>query len=185
MKLNIGCEACVLPTDEWVNYDRIKVHPDVLQHDVRNGIPMPKNSVDVIYGGNFFDHLSYYEGIALLRECRRVLKDNGKIYFSVMDTDTIINAYLMHRMEQYTGIQPEIFGHFSNATKFATFLLGNLALGGEYTGHKMLFTPQSISEMFWEVGITAHCITPDFREQPWCAENPLYRTSNLYVEGTK
>ena len=185
MKLNLGAEKCVLPTPEWANLDKVKVHPDVVQHDFRTGLPYPRESVEVVYGGNFFDHLTYYEALDLLKEIKRVLLPYGKVYFSIMDTDTLINAYLSHNMEQYDRIQPPFFKEFTNSTKFATFLLGNLSISPEYMGHKMLYTPQSIQELFWKVELTCHVIEPDFTKEPWCVENPLYRTSNLYVEGTK
>jgi len=185
MKLNLGCEACVLPMMEWINIDHKRVHPDVLELDCRNGLPYQDESVEEVYGGHFFDHLTYFEGLTLLKECYRVLKPGGIVHFSVMDTDAIINSYLLHRMGEYENVQPPIYKTFSNATKFATFLLGNLANEKEYTGHKMLFTPQSLQEIFAPAGFQAKIIEPDFEIEPWCVEKPDYYDHTLYVEGVK
>ena len=185
MKLNLGCEACVLPIQQWDNIDHKSVRPQVIEHDCRKGLNYPPESVDEVYGGHFFDHLTYFEGLALLKECYRVLKPGGVVHFSVMDTDTIINSYLLHRMEEYENVQPPIFKTYSNATKFATFLLGNLANEKEYTGHKMLFSPQSLQEIFAAAGFQAKIIEPDFSVEPWCVEKEEYYDHTLYVEGIK
>src|SRR5688572_12610530 len=49
-------------------------------------IPREDNSLDEIYAGHFFEHLTPAEGKEFLREAFRVLKPGGKIGLVVPDT---------------------------------------------------------------------------------------------------
>lgn len=180
-KLHIGCECNILPG--WIHYDIRKMREEVIELDVRKGIPHDDNTVSHIYGGNFLDHLTYYEGLSFLKECYRVLEVGGIAQFSVMNTDKIINDYLLGAMGKYNDLQPLAFSSFSNSTKFATFLLGNLAYGEkDYTGHRMLYTIPALIEIGEYAGfLRAEFVKPDFTREPWSVENPDYASHNLYV----
>ena len=186
MKLNLGCECCILPTDRWINYDHKSDHPEAKMLDVREGLPHTSGTIEEIYGGNFFDHLTLFEGLKLLNECYRVLAPGGVIRFSVMDTDRIIAYYNAGRMSVFDDLQPPIYRYFSESTKFAVFLLGNLANEQDYTGHRMIYTEESLKEVFMRAGFKEPSfITPDFDQEPWCAENRAYYNHVIYVEAVK
>jgi len=180
LKLNIGCECNLIPG--WQNIDSRRMTEQVIELDIRVGLPYPNNSVEEIYGGNFLDHLTYFEGLAFLRECYRVLHPDKVAQFSVMNLDRIINQFLLSEMGEFDKLQPPIFSTFDNSTKFATFLLGNLAYGEkEYTGHKMLYNSMSLCCIGTEAGFNTKTIKPDFGAFPWSVENPEYESHNLYV----
>ena len=185
MRLNIGSDTLVLPRERWINHDIRKVHPDIIELDVRQGLPYSADSVEEIYGGNFFDHLSLYEGLQFLGDCHRVLKSGGAVKLSLMDTDKIINAYLYDTMNQFNKIQPSEYSAMrEKSLKFATFLLGNLAKGEkEYSGHKMLYTPSSIKEVASQVGLTTkYLICPPFDVEPWTVSDKNHQSHCFYVE---
>lgn len=50
-------------------------------------LPFEDASMDFIFSEHFFEHLFYDESIALLKECRRILKPNGVIRTVVPDAD--------------------------------------------------------------------------------------------------
>ncbi len=184
MRLNVGCNNLVLPKDRWVNIDTIKYHEDVTILDIRPGLPYPDESVEEIYGGNFFDHLTLFEGVKFLQEARRVLKPGCSVKFSLMDTDKIMNAYLYGEMDKFNDIQPPEYAAFrEKSLKFAVFLLGNMAKTQEYTGHKMLYTPASIQEVGQGQGFQVRFHPkPDFTQEPWCVENQKFSNHVFYVE---
>ncbi len=45
--------------------------------DISKGIPYPNKSISKIYTSHFIEHLSKKDGLFVLKECYRVLKENG------------------------------------------------------------------------------------------------------------
>jgi hypothetical protein len=94
LKLHFGCGARVLK--DWINIDFRYVHyaeylkyytdthyPESIRGDKKDlyiiniletGLPIPNESVDLIFHEDFFEHLTQKEQIIFLAETRRVLK---------------------------------------------------------------------------------------------------------------
>lgn len=87
--LNIGCGNHPLPG--FLNLD-IGAGGD-RQHDVRLGLPFPQASVAGIFNEHFLEHLTQAEGIAFLRECRRVLTPGGVLRVATPDLDAVVREY--------------------------------------------------------------------------------------------
>jgi predicted SAM-dependent methyltransferase/glycosyltransferase involved in cell wall biosynthesis len=94
--LNLGCGKALIPG--FVNIDAEDGAP--VQHDVRMGLPFADRSVDAIYSEHFIEHLTQAEGIALLRECRRVLRSGGVVRLATPDLDEVVRRY---GTEQWLG----------------------------------------------------------------------------------
>lgn len=62
--------------------------------DLRRGILLPDNSVDIIYSSHLLEHIEYEDIIVLLTECRRVLKESGELSVSVPDFRLYVDAYI-------------------------------------------------------------------------------------------
>lgn len=56
-----------------------------LQHDLNEGIPLPDNSVGVIYASHILEHL--YDKHKIMKEIHRVLADGGWAFIQVPSTD--------------------------------------------------------------------------------------------------
>jgi predicted SAM-dependent methyltransferase len=85
-RLHIGCGQQSIPG--WINIDNQGL-PGVDQVlDVRKGLPF--RDVTSIYAEHFLEHLSLDEGLALLRECRRVLAPGGTLRLSTPNLDWVI-----------------------------------------------------------------------------------------------
>lgn len=64
------------------------------QMDLRQGLPnVQTGTVDLIYTSHFLEHLNYTEGLAFLRECRRVLKPDGCMRIIVPDAELLNRSY--------------------------------------------------------------------------------------------
>ncbi|GGC71801.1 glycosyltransferase [Undibacterium terreum] len=65
-----------------------------LQHDVTTGIPFPDQSIEGIFCDNFIEYLDQGQGLAFLRECRRVLTPGGTLRILTPDLDHVVAAYV-------------------------------------------------------------------------------------------
>jgi SAM-dependent methyltransferase len=88
--------------------DADKAHPDgrgvpVRFADLREGIPYPAESFDVVYHSNFLEHLDRRDGEAFLRECRRVLRPGGILRVVVPDLGVQARQYLEALAEASAG----------------------------------------------------------------------------------
>lgn len=85
LRLHIGSGPVKLPG--WTNID-INRYPGV-DHvlDVRRGLPF-KNA-GMIFAEHFIEHLTYDEGSAFLRDCRRALSSDGILRLSTPNLDWV------------------------------------------------------------------------------------------------
>jgi predicted SAM-dependent methyltransferase len=83
--LHLGCGPQILKG--WKNLDNV-AYPGVDQVvDVTKGLPF--HDVSFIFAEHFIEHLAYPEALALLRECRRVLRDDGVLRLSTPNLDWV------------------------------------------------------------------------------------------------
>ena len=91
--LNIGCGQRFNPT--WTNLNFNSTHPSVISHDLKQGIPFPDSSFDVVYHSHVLEHFCKAEGIQLLEECYRVLRPQGVVRIAVPDLEQIVQSYFL------------------------------------------------------------------------------------------
>ncbi len=85
-RLHIGCGQQSIPG--WINIDNQGL-PGVNQVlDVRKGLPFA--DVASIYAEHFLEHLGLEDGLALLAECRRVLRPDGILRLSTPNLDWVL-----------------------------------------------------------------------------------------------
>jgi SAM-dependent methyltransferase len=90
--LNLGCGSRYHP--DWINIDVTPHGPEVIQHDLSRGIPLPDVSCDVVYHAAVLEHLRPADAAIFLMECRRVLKPSGIMRVGVPDLERICHLYL-------------------------------------------------------------------------------------------
>ncbi len=90
--LNLGCGNRFHP--EWTNLDFVSKSPQVRAHDLRENIPYPDMSFDVVYLSHVLEHFTKEGGAKLLRDCHRVLSCGGTIRVVVPDLERIARLYL-------------------------------------------------------------------------------------------
>ncbi len=90
--LNLGCGSRYHP--DWINIDIAPQGPEVIQIDLRRGVPLPDDSCDVVYHAAVLEHLRRSDAKAFLAECYRVLKPGGIVRVGVPDLEIICQLYL-------------------------------------------------------------------------------------------
>jgi predicted SAM-dependent methyltransferase len=93
--LNLGCGADCHPA--FVNVDLV-ARPGVLGHDLRQGIPFPDSTYDLVYHSTMLSHLRPNDALGLMTECRRVLKTGGVLRVVTEDLEQMCRVYL-HKLE--------------------------------------------------------------------------------------
>ena len=73
--VHLGCGFKYIPG--MINADGNLFRRIDLWIDLRNGLPFPDRSCRLVYSSHTLEHLFPHEAIALLREIRRVLADDG------------------------------------------------------------------------------------------------------------
>ena len=90
IRLDLGAGDATRPG--WVSLD-ITDHCDLFW-DLRNGIPFPTGTVDVVYSSHLLEHMPYEAGQQVLQESLRVLKAGGLLSICVPNARLYIDAYL-------------------------------------------------------------------------------------------
>lgn len=84
-KLHLGCGPLALPG--WVNIDNQR-YPGVDKVlDLRKGLPF--KDVSFVFAEHFIEHLPYDDALKLMREARRVLRDDGVLRLSTPNLDWV------------------------------------------------------------------------------------------------
>lgn len=117
IKLNIGCGPSGI--DDWLNYDwgilpllsklrlirKILViirlipqkynikWPHLRLVDIRRHFPLKAEAVSFIYCSHVLEHFNYEEAVLILKECLRVLKNDGVLRIIVPDIQKMYELY--------------------------------------------------------------------------------------------
>jgi SAM-dependent methyltransferase len=94
--LNLGCGHHF--SSDWNNLDLVG-HEGVEPFDIRQRLPYPQGSFDVVYSSHVLEHLTPDDGAQFLGEKYRVLKPGGICRIAVPDLEKICRAYLRHLEE--------------------------------------------------------------------------------------
>lgn len=89
--LNVGCGYSF--HQDWTNIDFVSTGPNVIAHNLLNGIPGPDNAFKVVYHSHVLEHFNKQDGRDFIRECYRVLQAGGILRVAVPDLEKIIHEY--------------------------------------------------------------------------------------------
>ncbi len=101
-RLHIGCGQEAIPG--WINIDNQALPGVDRVLDVRRGLPF--RGVSAIFAEHFLEHIRFEDGLAFLKECRRVLADFGVVRISTPNLDWV---YVTHYPSWPSGSAEERF----------------------------------------------------------------------------
>jgi len=90
--LNIGCGRRL--HKDWINIDVNPSFPEVKKCNMLRGIPFPANTFDIVYYSHVLEHVAHEKALTFVKDCFRVLKNNGIIRIVVPDLEIITRLYL-------------------------------------------------------------------------------------------
>ncbi len=141
-KLQIGCGPNYL--NGWLNADIISGN---IYLNAKRKMPFKPKSFDFIYCEHFIEHLGKEDGLKFLRDCYRILKDNGVIRITSPDLEKIIDIY--YDRNQYVKRENliEAYGKGSQLQPCELF--------NDYMhewGHRFIFDRQMITSTLANIG---------------------------------
>ena len=131
-KLHLGCGPQRL--EGWINLDNVK-YPGVDKVvDITKGLPY--KDVSHIFAEHFIEHLAYSDALALMRECRRVLRDDGVLRLSTPNLDWVWVTHYRLEMSEPEQVQ-------------ACFALNRAFRGW---GHQFLYNERTLRASLLDAG---------------------------------
>jgi predicted SAM-dependent methyltransferase len=151
-RVHLGCGGDVRPG--WLNIDYRPGAPvgydpasGFLNYDLRQGLPgLDDRSVDMIFSSHFFEHLRHEEAINLMRECRRVLRDDGVARFQMPDFKGGFRAYADND-EEYLATARDVHKMVDHMPEYARNFADITSRGVyEYYTHKYIWDQENLSK---------------------------------------
>lgn len=94
-KLHLGCGTIQLPG--WFNTDFFLQSPGALFLDATSRFPIADSSFDYVFHEQMLEHVTYLQGLEMLRECRRILKPGGKVRIATPKLDVVLGLFAPKR----------------------------------------------------------------------------------------
>jgi len=180
VKLNVGSFMDMFHYG-WINLDLLDLHTFAQKNgyifqrcNVITGLPYPNDSVDVILASHLLEHFSREDGKNFLRECLRVLKDDGVLRLAVPNSKQLADAYLKGEIKKLQ--EAAIDNSEDDADALFHILLD---------GHKTIYDSDGLRKILEGLGFVAFQYTTPFVSYSKAIEKqtvPLHPSISAYVE---
>ena len=150
-KLHIGCGGKIL--SGWLNSDYYPQSADILYLDATKPFPIGNNEFDYVFSEHMIEHISYSQGLLMLAECFRILKDKGTVRISTPDLLFLIDLY----KDDKSDLQKEYINWATdNHIKYAhyyddTFVINNFMRD---FGHLFIYDEKTLRSSLGKAGFT-------------------------------
>lgn len=92
--LNLACGDFFIESSQWENIDWAPKNSAVKQANLLKRLPYSNDTFDFIYCSHFVEHIPINSIHSFIIECRRVLKENGRIRLVLPDFENIAREYI-------------------------------------------------------------------------------------------
>jgi len=90
-RLQIGAGPTLL--EGWLSTDIAPRSESVVFLDATKPFPFDDGVFDYIYSEHMIEHISWDDGLFMLRECRRILKPGGTVRIATPDLEVLLGLY--------------------------------------------------------------------------------------------
>lgn len=174
--INLELGHTHIQSDGWITLDQ-NLACDCYW-DLRNGLPFPTNSIDVLYAHKILQRLSGRQLDFLLKDCSRALKPGGAFFFSVPDAEPILKSYA--EGQRYFEAHPESIwkpGWHDTGSR-----MDQVSYMAYCNGHtQFLFDRENVVHLCQQAGFSA----TDLRAPDPKMDGPAKESGLLYVIARK
>lgn len=155
-KLQIGAGGAKGFSD-WLNTD-IEPQAGEAYLDATKPFPIPDDAFSYVFAEQLFEHLSYRDGLAMLRQCRRVLHSGGKIRLATPNVLKLIQLFQDPKTDEMRDymkrkIDLECWPEAVPQTISPECVILNYEL--KSWGHKFVYDPRTLRESLERTGFQA------------------------------
>jgi SAM-dependent methyltransferase len=191
-KLQIGAGTNPLPG--WLNTDLEPTTEDVLLLDATKPLSFGDAIFDYVFSEHMIEHITYQDGLLMMKEVFRVLKPDGKVRIATPDAIKIVGLFSKNKSEEQKEyiqmVVTEIMGlyspqrselqkrrpewdidcehirkYFPNIAEDGVCFIVNQLFRG--FGHKYLYDENSMLALMLEAGFTnIQCYHPGASDDP-------------------
>ena len=149
-KLQIGASDNLLPG--WLNTDLSPWAAGTCFLDASKDFPFPDETWDYIFCEHVIEHLSFEDGLAMLRRCFRALRPGGTLRMSTPNLAAFVGMYNNNdeRSERYVRWCVDRPEHKLPAGKYSPVVAINTMLSG--FGHRFVYDLATLMEALENAG---------------------------------
>jgi predicted SAM-dependent methyltransferase len=156
-KLHVGCGSNII--ESWLNTDIQTQDSRIAYLDAGRAFPLPDSAFDYVYSEHIFEHLTFSQGLNMLKECFRVLKPGGHVRLATPDIDFLMGLYNEPEKEIHkkyvkwstNRFMPEISNTLQENEYSAAFVVNNFF---HDWGHKVLYNFEGLELILKKTGFS-------------------------------
>lgn len=153
--LNLGCGYPRIEGEEWLNLDNLLSQltdgtpekdnllkeTNYVEHDILAGpLPFGADEFDGVLASHVFEHFDCQQSVAIMRDCRRILKPGGVLLVSVPNASYFRKVYPEDNVRNW----PRLFGQTDPENPIPTFFEAALW----FDQHKAILTEDALWAYF-------------------------------------
>lgn len=151
--------------------------------DVTRGIPLASGSLRGVFSEHCIEHLVLADGVAMLRECHRVLRPGGTVRIVTPDGALYLAEYV-RLMGGGDGDMPRSAGDGHDGVKTPIMSVNRVFSN---FGHRFVWDHETFAEYLTDIGFVdvTRCAFGQGRDEQVIGDTEWRRIGSLYVEATK
>lgn len=172
--------------NDFLNIDIVP--PADMICDVREGLPLKTNSLNLIFSEHFFEHIDYPQSAKkFIKECYRTLEKRGKLVLGVPDSQLVISAYYKRDSEFWKQMlkkwysKRNCFEHFNTYIDLVNYHFRDQDDDKKYSPHYWAYDFKKLEFLLKKAGFT--------KIKKWRFDksiaNPERKWGSIYVEAIK
>jgi predicted SAM-dependent methyltransferase len=147
-KLQIGASGRLL--DGWLNTD-LDGWPGVMQMDATKPFPFADGTFDFVFAEHMIEHVPYEGAMFMLAECRRVLRQGGKLRIVAPDLEKLARLYANANDQGYVAWFCKTFVPQDRPQTVGSVLNAHFSMWG----HQFLYDETLLADAMAKAGFTA------------------------------
>lgn len=188
LHLNLGCGGDLRPgwtnIDVWSDPPEVRDGVQLINHDLRTGLPLPTASAAVIYSSHFFEHLDFATGRSLMIDCCRTLREGGRFRMALPNLPEALAAYGRGDFSYFTELGGAVVHPYRSSQEEDILIADYLNyVVYQYGEHRAIYDVEKILQLLPSVGFREARISE--YEAGIDVDDSLRRRYSFYVEATK